>query len=114
TFTNNSNVDVDTFQCNTKYYIMVRVVCDTTGKIARDWKRSAWVRDSFMTEPCCYAPELKFDKLTHDQVRVSWDPIQTAYGYEYAVSTTPDPPQAGHLTINTSLVQQGLSPKTTY
>ncbi len=114
TFTTNSNTDVDTFQCDTKYYIMVRVVCDTAGRIARDWKRSAWVRDSFTTEPCCYAPNLKYDKLTHSTVRVQWDPIQTAYGYEYAVSTTPDPPQKGHLTINTAIVQQGLSPKTTY
>ncbi len=45
---------------------------------------------------------------------MQWDPIQTAYGYEYAVSTTPDPPQKGYYTINTSIVQQGLSPKTTY
>lgn len=114
TFTTGTSVDVDTFQCDTKYYMMVRVVCDTVGKIARDWKRSAWIRDSFTTEPCCYSPNLSFDKLTHNTVRVQWDPIQTAYGYEYAVSTTPTPPQKGHYTINTSIVQQGLSPKTTY
>lgn len=114
TFTNNTSVDVDTFQCDTKYYVMVRIICDTAGKIARDWKRSSWMRDSFTTEPCCYAPDLKFDKLDHSSVRVYWDPIQTAFGYEYAVSTTPDPPQKGHYTINTSLVQRGLSPKTTY
>lgn len=114
TFTNNTSVDVDTFQCDTKYYVMVRIICDTAGRIARDWKRSSWMRDSFTTEPCCYAPDLKFDKLDHSSVRVYWDPIQTAFGYEYAVSTTPDPPQKGHYTINTSLVQRGLSPKTTY
>lgn len=114
TFTTGSSVDVDTFECAQKYYMLVRVVCDTVGKIARDWKRSAWIRDSFTTEPCCYAPNLTFDKVTHNSVRVMWDPIQTAYGYEYAVSTTPDPPQKGHYTINTSIVQYGLSPKTTY
>ncbi|MBW7914598.1 MAG: T9SS type A sorting domain-containing protein [Taibaiella sp.] len=114
TFTKNTNVDVDTFECNTQYYVMVRVVCDTAGKIARDWKRSAWVRDSFTTEPCCYAPKLTVDKLSHSTVRVQWDPIQTAYGYEYAISTTPEPPQKGHYTISTAIVQQGLSPKTTY
>ncbi len=114
TFTKNTNVDVDTFECDTKYYVLVRVVCDTAGKIARDWKRSGWIRDSFITEPCCYAPNLVFDKLTHSTVRVQWDPIQTAYGYEYAVSTTPFPPQKGHYTISTAIVQQGLSPKTTY
>ncbi len=114
TFTKNTGVDVDTFECNTKYYMMVRVVCDTAGKIARDWKRSAWVRDSFTTEPCCDPPKLTVDKLTHSTVRVQWDPIQTAYGYEYAVSTTPEPPQKGHYTISTAIVQQGLSPKTTY
>ncbi|HEY9178600.1 MAG TPA: T9SS type A sorting domain-containing protein [Flavipsychrobacter sp.] len=114
TYTTNTTVDVDTFQCDTKYYVMVRLVCDTAGRISRDWKVSPWVRDSFVTDPCCYAPNLKYDKLTHSTVRVQWDPIQTAYGYEYAVSTTPDPPQKGHYTINTAIVQQGLSPKTTY
>lgn len=114
TYTKSTTVDVDTFQCDTKYYVMVRLVCDTAGKISRDWKVSPWVRDSFTTEPCCYAPKLTYDKLTHSTVRVQWDPIQTAYGYEYAVSTTPNPPQKGHYTINTSIVQQGLSPKTTY
>jgi hypothetical protein len=114
TFTKNTSVDVDTFECNTKYYMMVRVVCDTAGKIARDWKRSAWVRDSFTTEPCCDPPKLTVDKLSHSTVRVQWDPIQTAYGYEYAIGTTPEPPQKGHYTISTAIIQQGLSPKTTY
>lgn len=115
TFTTNNSVDVDTFQCDQKYYILVRLICDTFGKgRAVDWDKSAWVRDSFETQPCCYAPDLKFDQLTHSSARVSWDPIATSIGYEYAVSTLTTPPQKGTFTINNSVLLQGMSPKTTY
>jgi len=114
TFTTNTSVEVDTFKCDTKYYIMVRVICDSARKIARDWKRSPWVRDSFITEPCCYAPALTVDNVTSTTARVQWDPIATALGYEYAVSTTPDPPQKGNFTVNTTVQLQGLQSKTTH
>lgn len=114
-FTTNNSVEVDTFQCDTKYYILVRVICDTNNKKgAIEWGMSDWYRDSFTTQPCCYDPQLTFDKLTHNTALVSWNPIQTSIGYEYAVSTLKDPPQKGTFTINTSVLLQGLSPKTTY
>ncbi|MCB0697059.1 MAG: T9SS type A sorting domain-containing protein [Chitinophagaceae bacterium] len=114
TFTTTPSVDVDTFQCDTKYYIMVRLICDSARKIARDWKKSEWVRDSFTTQPCCYTPQVKVDKISSTTARVQWDPIATALGYEYAVSTTTDPPQKGTFTTSTSVVLQGLASKTTF
>lgn len=115
TFTTDNRVEVDTFQCDQKYYILVRAICDTVGKgRAINWDKSAWKRDSFYTEPCCYDPQLKYDQLTHNSARLSWDPIATAIGYEYAVTTLTTPPQQGTYTINTSVVLQGLSSKQTY
>lgn len=116
TFTTNNNVDVDTFECETKYYILVRSICDTVNKSgAIDWDKSAWIRDSFTTNPCCYQPKVTFDRVTHNTARIKWDPIATAYGYEYGVSTIVNkPPQNAHNTINTSVLLQGLNPRTTY
>lgn len=114
TFTTNTSVDVDTFQCNTTYYVMVRIICDSSRRIARDYKRSSWVRDSFKTDPCCYDPQLTVDQVTSTTARVSWDFIPTAIGYEYAVSTTMDPPQKGTYTTSNVVVLQGLTPKVTH
>jgi len=114
TFTTNSSVDVDTFQCDTKYYIMVRVICDTARVGAKYWKKSVWMRDSFTTQPCCYTPQLTVDKISSTTARVQWNPIATALGYEYAVSTTTDPPQKGTFTTSTAVVLQGLASKTTF
>lgn len=115
TFTTSNSVDVDTFECDKKYYILVRAICDTankTGAIA--WDKSDWIRDSFVTNPCCYTPEVKVDMITHNTARVSWNAIPTAHGYEYAVSTIKTPPQQGSYTINTSVFLQGLNFKTNY
>jgi len=114
TFTTNKSVDVDTFKCNTKYYVLVRVICDTAGLSAKYWKKSAWIRDSFTTHQCCDAPKVTVDNVTSTTARYSWQPVSSAFGYEYAVSTTPDPPQQGTYTTSTMVFQQGLTPKTTY
>ncbi len=113
TYTTVNGVDVDTFQCDTKYYIFVRLVCDSSG-ISRNWETSKWIKDSFTTPPCCYIPNITVKNITSTTTHVSWDPIQSAYGYEYAVSTQPDPPQQGTYTTSTSVLLQGLQPKTTH
>lgn len=116
-FTTNNKVDVDTFKCDTKYYILVRAICDTVGKGgAINWDKSDWTRDSFYTDPCCHDPQLTYDQVTHNTARVSWQPVATAIGYEYAVTTLSTPPQqlSNTYTINTSVILQGLSSKQTY
>lgn len=113
-FTTDNKFRTDTFQCNTKYYIMVRSICDTAGKIDRNWDKSGWIRDSFTTHPCCYEPVVTIDQIASTTARISWPPIATAYGYEYAVSINNVPPQKGNLTNSTTVVLQGLTPKTTH
>ncbi|MCB0697058.1 MAG: T9SS type A sorting domain-containing protein [Chitinophagaceae bacterium] len=113
-FTTTPSVDVDTFQCNVKYYVLVRAICDTAGKTTPNWSKSAWMRDSFVTNPCCHTPVVTVDKVTHNTARFSWMPIATALGYEYAVTTVPSPPQQGTFTTQTVVLQQGLSSKTNY
>lgn len=115
TFTSKESVDVDTFECNQKYYVLVRAICDTTGKPgAKYWDKSVWMRDSFTTPQCCHIPKVTVDKITSTTARVKWDAIATAVGYEYAVTTVPTPPQKGTYTINNSVFLQGLSSKQTY
>lgn len=115
TFTDQTSIKVDTLECETKYYVLVRSICDTINKgPSINWYRSEWTRDSFITEPCCYAPDVTLDSVKHNSMRASWPPIATAYGYEYAVSTLPTPPPKGNYTTSTTVLLQGLSPKTTY
>jgi hypothetical protein len=93
----------------------VRLICDTANLPgAKYWKKSDWIRDSFTTQPCCYDPVLTVDKITSTTARVSWPPVGTAVGYEYAVSTTPDPPQKGTYTTATNIILQGLASRTTF
>ena len=93
---------------------MLRSICDTAGKIDRNWDKSEWIRDSFTTHPCCYEPVVTIDQIASTTARISWAPIATAYGYEYAVSINNVPPQKGNLTNSTTVVLQGLTPKTTH
>ncbi|MCB0700159.1 MAG: T9SS type A sorting domain-containing protein [Chitinophagales bacterium] len=112
-YTTTPGVDIDTLACDMKYYVFVRVICDSAG-ISKYWDKSAWIKDSFTTQPCCYDPQLTYSELTSTTCKVKWTPIQTAYGYEYAVSTLPDPPQQGTYTTNTTIFLQGLPSRTTF
>lgn len=115
-YTTINGVDVDTLACDVKYYVFVRTICDTTG-ISSNWDVSSWAVDSFTTEPCCYAPmvNLQTGSLTSTTAQFSWQPIQTAYGYEYAVSTLENtPPQRGTFTTQTGIFIQGLSSRKKY
>ncbi len=112
-YTTVNSVDLENLDCDTKYYVFVRLVCDSSGTFA-NWEMSAWKVDSFKTDPCCYEPQLRLEDTTSTTIKVSWDPIQTAYGYEYAVTTTPDPPQQGTYTTKTTIFLQGLQSKTTH
>lgn len=114
-FTKTPSLEVDTFKCDTKYYIMVRAICDTANKrFSKEWNKSGWARDSFTTQPCCYTPDVVVDQVMSTTARASWQPVQTAIGYEYAVSTLTDPPQKGTYTVNTIVGLQGLTPKVTH
>lgn len=112
-FIDDIKLNVDTFKCDTKYYVLVRAICDTAGKTDVNWDKSPWIRESFTTHPCCYEPVVTIDQIASTTARISWAPIATAYGYEYVVSNVNTPPTTGWVkTTSTTVVLQGLSPKT--
>ncbi len=114
-FTKKTELDIDTFQCDVKYYVFVRAICDTAGRTDVQWKKSDWKIDSFKTHPCCENPEVKVDQVTSTTARLSWAPIYTATGYEYAVSITDVPPAGpGLKTISNVVILQGLKPSQRY
>lgn len=114
-FTTKNELSIDTFQCDVKYYVFVRAICDTAGRTDVQWKKSDWKIDSFMTHPCCEKPDVKVDQVTSTTARLSWAPIYTATGYEYAVSITDVPPPGGGLkTISNVVILQGLKPSQRY
>lgn len=94
--------------CDTTYYVYVRSVCDTSASSAIFWDTSAWRIDSFKTEPCCYDPDPKINNITSTTAIGRWDPVGSAYGYEYAISVQNKPPQNGTYTTYTSAYLQGL------
>lgn len=112
-YTTSEYLGLEKLECDTWYYMFLRCVCDTPGS-SQFWDESDWRLDSFKTEPCCYSPVLTVSNVTSTTAKVTWDPIATAYGYEYAVSTTPDPPVKGTYTTYTTLFLQGLPSKTTH
>ncbi len=114
-YTSATTLSYENLTCDTMYYIYVRSVCDTTG-ITMNWDTSGWVADSFRTDPCCYKPEVKIENVTSSTAIARWDPVGSAYGYEYIVSTKKDIPQViqGTYTTYTSAFLQGLSGSTLY
>lgn len=103
----------------TKYYIVARAICDTfvQGAGSAFWQYSPWdALDSFITLPCCNEPQnLKVANVTENSAIVSWDPVNTAYLYEYSIVTTPNnPPATGTKITGTSLLIGGLSHSKTY
>lgn len=107
TYTTQRFVALNNLKCDTTYYVYVRCVCDTTGS-SIFWDTSAWKIDSFKTEPCCYDPKPTINNITSTSAIGRWDPVGSAYGYEYAVSVQNKPPQAGTYTTYTSAFLQGL------
>lgn len=114
-YTKLNRLSIDTFQCDTKYYIFVRSVCDKEGTSAL-WKRSDWRMDSFKTHACCEIPNVTIDRIepVNRTARISWDPVYSAIGYEYAYSTNTTPPVQGNYTTSNVVVLNGLNPSTRY
>lgn len=106
-FTNQRFLSLNNLICDTTYYVFVRCICDTTGS-SIFWDTSSWKVDSFKTDPCCYDPKPTMTNITSTTAIGRWAPIGSAYGYEYAVSVKPTPPQNGTYTTYTSVYLQGL------
>jgi|GEM_PF-5779497 Fibronectin type III domain. len=113
-FSNTNSASLAGLQPNTCYYIHLRSVCPdpTTLPPAPKQRESAWALDSFCTIPDCVIPNVTIDRITHNTAVASWDPVHTAYLYEYAVTTSlnADTPTSGHTTTYTNILLQGLNP----
>lgn len=107
TYTTQRFVPLSDLICDTTYYVYVRCVCDTSGS-SITWDTSSWKIDSFTTDPCCYDPNPSMSNITSTSAVGRWDPVGSAYGYEYAVTIQNKPPQNGTYTTYTSAFLQGL------
>lgn len=106
-YTDQRFLRLNTLICDTTYTFYVRCVCDTSGP-ALFWDTSSWKKITFKTDPCCYDPQPTMSNITSTSAIGRWDPVGSAYGYEYAVSVQKDPPQNGTYTTYTSAFLQGL------
>ncbi len=52
--------------------------------------------------------------LTHNSVRINWDPMQHGNAYDIGITTMTTPPDNGQTTINTVMAFTGLKANTTY
>lgn len=101
--------------CNTKYYVHIRSVCDSTGP-TQGWETSAWGIDSFTTDQCCNTPEVTISDNNATTALAKWGAVPSVVKYEYAVGTTPNNPPltGGTITTYPSIFMQGLTCNTVY
>ncbi|HEY1033118.1 MAG TPA: GEVED domain-containing protein [Flavipsychrobacter sp.] len=100
-------------ECDKKYYVYVRSICDTAGLNQNDWLTSDWMVEEVITPPCCYMPEVTITNVTSNTAIASWTPVPSVYKYEYLLSMDTVPAAgtwSGHFTFNTGVPIQGLQP----
>ncbi|WP_276133548.1 T9SS type A sorting domain-containing protein [Polluticoccus soli] len=86
--TTNINQTFNGLTPNSKYYFFLRSRCFGTDS-------SGWRVDSFVTLINCYPPVVKVNALGTNEPYAYWDPVPTAFAYEYAVTTSQTPPAFG-------------------
>ncbi len=90
---------------NTWYYVHIRSLC--AGN-----ETSAWSLDSFLTPIVCRSPQVKISNINTDEAVAYWDPIPSAYEYEYAITKSSTPPAVGtkydQTSIHTSALADGI------
>ena len=82
-------------QANSKYYLHIRSRCFGTDS-------STWRVDSFITLMACYAPNVQVNQLGTNKPYAFWDPVPTAYAYEYKLSNSTLVPAFGTPTSATN------------
>jgi hypothetical protein len=87
---------------NTTYYFHLRSACTQCN-------HSPWVTVTFTTPPRCTQPlNLAINSITQNSADLSWDPVNFAVGYQYAVDQSYNPPLAGTFTTGTTAIAGGL------
>lgn len=107
------NANYPSIECDKKYYIYTRTICDTADLNQNDWATSPWRIDSVVTPPCCYTPEVTITNVTSTTAIASWTPVPSVYKYEYLVSMDTVPPSGnnpGTKTTSTGVRLEGLDP----
>lgn len=89
----------------TQYYVYVRSNCGLGGY-------SPWVSKAFTTG--CLATAVTINTNSNNGVDISWNNVNGAVNYEYAVTTYFDPPLGGIVTTDTSLHLASLAPGVGY
>lgn len=92
---------------DTKYYVYVRSVCgvkDTSG----------FSVDSFTTIITCHEPTVGISNLSDTRAVIYWNEIKTAEKYEYALTTSQNPPAYGTDLNKMSVLATFLDPNTQY
>lgn len=92
----------------TKYYVHLRVRCDTSNA-------SAWATDSFTTPTHCVPTAIpSVTTVTSTKVTITWSSVSVAAYYETFLSSSPVPPLVGAATSNLSYSSNTLIPNTVY
>ncbi|WP_276134549.1 GEVED domain-containing protein [Polluticoccus soli] len=104
-------IGTNTLTPNTTYYFHLRTKCSGFNQ------SSGWVTKTFTTTsaPACTAPSnFKVNDVTTNSVQFSWSPSSTAISYEYAITTTTNPPTTGIPTTQLSASISLLNSATKY
>lgn len=91
---------------DTWYYVHIRANC--TGE------QSNWALDSFLTPIPCRAPVIKIDHVNVDEAVGYWEPVKTAFEYQYAITTSATPPAEGTRYEQTAVHMSALKDGKTY
>lgn len=92
----------------TKYYVHLRVRCDTSNA-------SAWTVDSFTTPTHCIPTAIPtVANVTSTKVKITWPAANFAAYYETHLSNSPTPPLVGAATSMLVYNNNTLTPNTVY
>ncbi|MCB0697150.1 MAG: T9SS type A sorting domain-containing protein [Chitinophagaceae bacterium] len=70
--------------------------------------------DFYIVSNCNAPASVTTTLIASMSVDFNWTPVTNSQGYQYAITTTGNPPQTGTATTNTSATIKGLTPSTLY
>jgi hypothetical protein len=98
-----------TLSSGTTYYVHVRTQCGAS-------LFSVWNTTSFMTAfpPCPDVTNIAISGVSYTGATINWATVPSAIDYEYAITTSINPPANGIITTATSAMPATLIPGTSY
>lgn len=92
--TSSMSAHVGSLTPNTWYYVHIRSMCFVNDS-------SDWALDSFVTAPFCAPPALSVNNANTNSPDGYWQPVASAFSYEWAFNASTIPPAFGNETFNT-------------